>query len=190
MKTEDGRKFLEEKIKEGKSQLQTTFIQMCEAHEIYKKFERSTRAYQSALEVLTQDTDTPYEPIYISSVSFGYEGGAFPGTITVADEAHVVDTPSVEATNHWQVKPKHGRALDVSNDSPTGIVRQIFMANPQVSLSIDMLLESVPNGLPFKVTRDLIYRIIPRMERRREIARQGRGTYRYIGDELKDGVEE
>lgn len=74
---------------------------------------------------------------------------------------------------------KGGKPLDVSNDSVTGVVRNI-LRGAGGPITINQILEMVPSGLSLTVDRDAIYRVLPKMQARQEIVPTGkRGEYRY-----------
>lgn len=126
-----------------------------------------------ALAAETRKTDNPYRIQELPQINMSIVRSP----VEVDDKATVLENFKLVSTS--ATTKKRGKALDVSNDTPTGVVRNIFIGAADRSLTIDQILAAVPEGVPFEVSKDFIYRALPRMVKRKEILRTDKGKYRY-----------
>lgn len=174
--SDPGREFLIRQIEHALLRLHEAVVGMEEALARLKATATDYKAYQTALVTYTRDTSVPYIPTPVNERILTAE----PAILRLAglDASFKLFAPP-----GTEEKPHKGKAWDFSLNSKIGVIRLAFKklaAEGRKEISLNDVLEHLPEQATVKVDRGYLHRAIPRMVDRGEIEHVGRGTYRYL----------
>jgi len=187
---------LRQRVEAGRMAFISAAIEMRKHYAVIREVQRDTQVYMAALGAATRGSEHPYEPTMLPEISFSFQdhnNEILPPE--VAEDADENEAPRPEATSELfnlsqpptksKRQRKGGKALDLSNNSVTGVLRNILRAAVG-PVTIDQMLKSVPSDLSITVDREAIYRVLPKMQKRQEIIPTGkRGEYRYNAEKFR-----
>ncbi len=172
---------LTERVEAGVQKLHKAIETMRDQYAIIRDVQKDTEAYMSALKAASRGSSQPYTHTMLPTVDFSISNSdGFKELVDEHTPVQEIEPPAFElAAPKEKVARKKGKALDVSNDSLTGVLRNVLRQS-RGAMTIDAMLDAIPTGLTINVDRDAIYRILPKMAKRKEIIpTRNRGEYIY-----------
>jgi hypothetical protein len=136
-----------------------------ECRRIFSEAEKARedfKAHERVLEVHTRDTENPF-------VASEDDGWHFFVSAFFSEDAQNGHKPSIQRKSKPPLEEK---------PSKTGVIRDIFKKGGDRTWTLDELLEAVPENSPIQLTREDLWRALPRMSSKGELIQSSRGSYR------------